>query len=102
MITVWSDVKNRWPNIGGLYFAIFNCREHHVDKGRVAVLAKYGVADWKLILKCKRSGIMEIFDHPPSHALILFAETVADASEAAYVKRHSSTGDNCEGGKHGT
>ena len=49
---------------------------------------------WKHVLKCKRTGIMEIFEHKPFPALRLFAKTVADAAEA---QRGRNMRNSCSG-----
>lgn len=79
---------NRWPHLGGLFYAVFNSRESHRDKGRKAVLERYGAKEWKRVLACKRTGVMEIFEHDPFPALTLFAETTADAAEAYHANRY--------------
>lgn len=79
----------RYPVMGGMFIAVFNCREHDQTKGRKAVLDKFGAAAWKRVLACKRTGIMEIFHHPQTPELLLYAQTVADCAEARAAKRRA-------------
>lgn len=78
----------RWPYFKDVQIAVFNCRESHVNAARKAVIKKYGEGGWKTVLQCKRSGIMEIFQHHASPELLLFAETVADGAERYHSRRN--------------
>ena len=67
---------------GSLFMAVFNCRDHEKRKGREAVLSKFGPTGWQKVLRCKRTGIMEIFHHEATPETRLYAETIAKLADA--------------------
>ena len=72
---------------GNLSLAVFNCQDHEKRKGRQAVLSKFGPAGWQKVLRCKRTGIMEIFQHEPTPETRLYAETIAKLADARCGKK---------------
>lgn len=73
------------------YLAVFNSLEYDATKARNAVLRKYGQRGWREVLKRKRTGIMEVFQHEPTKETRLFVREVAVSADARAAKRKANT-----------
>jgi hypothetical protein len=65
----------------GLTWAVFNCRDNDKRKGREAVKEAFGEDGWARVRSSMKSGIMEIFQHPPTPETRLYAETVGHSAD---------------------
>lgn len=65
----------------GINWAVFNCREYDKRKGREAVKAKFGEDGWAKVRGKIKTGIMAIFNEPPTRETKLYAETVAASAD---------------------
>ena len=74
-----------FPHFGDVRWAVFNCNEYGKRKGREAVKSKYGNRGWKEVKERMKSGIMEIFNHPPTKETVLFANIVGLAAEKRFA-----------------
>lgn len=78
-------IDGEYPRFGNVYLAVFNCTSYGKRIGRRAVVDRYGNAGWKKVKSRMKSGIMEIFSHPPMPETQLYVEVVGKHAE----KHHS-------------
>jgi hypothetical protein len=83
----------------GLNWAVFNCRDYDKRKGREAVKSSFGEAGWEKVRDRMKSGIMEIFQHPPTPETKLYAETVGHSADHRAFRENSNIKDSQDSNK---
>ena len=81
---------NAYPLFGCVMVAVFNSTAGGKRLGRHAVLRQFGQAGWQQVLDRTKTGIMELFEHPPTAATRLYAETVGQHAERYHARVCSS------------
>lgn len=83
---------NTYPLFGCVMVAVFNSTSTGHRLGRQAVLRRFGQSGWQQVRDRTKTGIMELFEHPPTAATRLYAETVGHHAERyhARAQRRSS------------
>lgn len=60
------------------FTCVFNAREVDVQYARKVILREFGAEAWQSIKARKRTGLMEIFQHPPDGPAERFVKIIAD------------------------
>lgn len=71
----------------GIIWAVFNCHDGDLRKGRKAVLSKYGMTGWRKVKTINRTGVMAMFNTSMIPETELYADTIATSADERCMKR---------------
>lgn len=73
-----------YPRSGGIFYACFNSIDSDKRSARKAVIAKLGEEAWKRIKRVNKTGLLAMFNVPPTPETELFANEIAKRAESRF------------------